>query len=227
MGEGGAVVTDDAQLTKLVESFRDWGRDCVCPPGEDNTCNKRFSGQFSKLPPGYDHKYVYSHFGYNLKVTDMQAAIGCAQLDKLAEFGTARRENFRFLYDSLTDLQDFFILPETKKNADPSWFGFPLTIRPESGISRDRLVTCLEKEKIQTRMLFSGNLLRHPCFDAVRKIPESFRVIGDLPCTDIVMRHTFWLGVYPGMNEEKLNYMSEHIRNFCRSVPHKMRVLDF
>lgn len=178
MGEGGAVCTNDAKLKRFVESFRDWGRDCWCAPGKDNTCGKRFSQQLGDLPYGYDHKYVYSHFGYNLKVTDMQAAIGCAQLEKLPAFIEARKKNFRLLYEGLKDLEDRFILPEATHNSDPSWFGFLLTVRKDAGFTRDEIVKHLEAHNIQTRMLFAGNIIRHPCFDALRSTGQGYRIVS-------------------------------------------------
>ncbi len=213
MGEGGAVYTDDIQLRRIVESFRDWGRDCWCPSGRDNTCGNRFGQQFGELPFGYDHKYVYSHFGYNLKVTDMQAAIGCAQLQKLPAFIEARRKNWRVLREGLSSLDERFILPEATANSDPSWFGFLLTVREGSGLTRESIVTQLENKGIQTRMLFAGNLIKHPCFDEMRKSGVGYRVIGELAITDRIMNDTFWVGVYPGMTEEMLGYMVETIKS--------------
>ncbi|WP_370514335.1 lipopolysaccharide biosynthesis protein RfbH [Geobacter sp. FeAm09] len=208
MGEGGAVYTNDTLLKRLVESFRDWGRDCWCPSGRDNTCGNRFGQQFGELPFGYDHKYVYSHFGYNLKVTDMQAAIGCAQLVKLPDFIAARQKNWKLLRDGLAGLEDRFILPEATENSDPSWFGFLLTVRDgKNGLSRERIVNQLESKGIQTRMLFAGNLIKHPCFDEMRKERKGFRVVGTLATTDRIMRDTFWVGVYPGMTEEIVEHM--------------------
>lgn len=211
MGEGGSVYTNDTQLKRLIESFRDWGRDCWCPSGRDNTCNNRFGQQFGELPFGYDHKYVYSHFGYNLKVTDMQAAIGCAQLQKLPSFIEARKKNWKLLRDGLAGLEDRLILPEATENSDPSWFGFLLTVRKRSGLTRDRLVTKLENQGIQTRMLFAGNLIKHPCFDEMRKHDEGYRVVGNLSATDQIMQDTFWVGVYPGMTEEMIDYIVQAI----------------
>ena len=216
MGEGGAVYTDDPMLKRLVESFRDWGRDCWCPSGRDNTCSNRFGQQFGQLPFGYDHKYVYSHFGYNLKVTDMQAAVGCAQLAKLPGFIEARKNNWRMLRESLAGLEDRLILPEATEHADPSWFGFLLTIRRGSGLTRDKLVSGLESKGIQTRMLFAGNLIKHPCFDEMRREGAGYRVIGTLPVTDQVMHDTFWIGVYPGMTSGMLAYVVETIGSYCR-----------
>ena len=211
MGEGGAVYTNDVQLKQLVESFRDWGRDCWCPSGRDNTCKKRFKQQFGELPFGYDHKFVYSHFGYNLKVTDMQAAIGCAQLEKLPGFIEARKRNWQKLRKGLAGLEDRFVLPEPTPNSDPSWFGFLLTVREKAGGNRDQIVAHLEKNGIQTRMLFAGNLTRHPCFDEMRKAGKGYRVVGDLKKTDAIMERTFWVGVYPGMTDRMLNYMIEQL----------------
>ena len=217
MGEGGAVYTNDAALKRIVESFRDWGRDCWCPSGRDNTCGNRFGQQFGELPHGYDHKYVYSHFGYNLKITEMQAAIGCAQLEKLPDFIEARKRNWKMLRDSLSDLGDYFVLPEPTPNSSPSWFGFLLTVREDAGFSRDRIVEHLEKKGIQTRMLFAGNLVKHPCFDEMRRNGTGYRVVGDLEVTDRIMRDTFWLGVYPGLNGEMLDYVTETVRRFVES----------
>ena len=211
MGEGGCVYTDNPLLNKLVKSFRDWGRDCVCPSGRDNLCGHRFEGQFGELPEGYDHKYVYSHFGYNLKVKDMQAAIGVEQLKKFPSFIKARQCNWLWLREKLEDLSDRLILPEPARNSEPSWFGFPLTVKEESGLERDRITRYIEEHNIQTRLLFSGNLTRHPCFDQIRGT-DAYRVSGGLEVTDYIMRNTFWVGVYPGMTKEKLNYMAEVIK---------------
>ena len=210
MGEGGAVYTDNPLLHKCIRSFRDWGRDCVCASGQDNRCGHRFDGQYGELPVGYDHKYVYSHLGYNLKATDMQAAIGCAQLEKIPAFSALRREHFAFLKNSLAELEDCFIMPQACENSDPSWFGFPLTCR--EGISRSSVVSWLESNHIQTRMLFAGNLTRHPCFDEMRKTGEGYRVSGSLKNTDRIMNDTFWIGVYPGMTEEMLGFMAKKIK---------------
>ena len=218
MGEGGALFTNDPALTRLIESFRDWGRDCWCPPGRDNTCRKRHSQQFGELPFGYDHKYVFSHFGYNLKVTDLQAAIGCAQLDKLSKFTEARKRNFHALSRGLERYADRLVLPEATKGADPSWFGFPVTVREEAGFTRDQMVSYLERNRIQTRMLFAGNLLRHPCFDSLRKSKAGFRVVGNLPNTDRIMNNTFWVGVYPGISGEMIGYMKKVFSGFFREV---------
>lgn len=213
MGEGGAVYTNNPLLHKLVNSFRDWGRDCWCIGGVDNTCGCRFTKQFGELPLGYDHKYVYSHFGYNLKVTDMQAAIGCAQLDKLDNIVERRRHNFKVLRDGLEGTP-WLILPEPQKHSDPSWFGFLISVQPEAPFSRNDLAKYLEAHKVQTRNLFAGNLLKHPAFDEMRKTGEGFRVAGDLKNTDYIMSNTLWIGVYPGMTDEMLNYMVKTIKDF-------------
>ena len=210
MGEGGAVYTDNPLLNKCIRSFRDWGRDCVCASGQDNRCGHRFDGQYGELPSGYDHKYVYSHLGYNLKATDMQAAIGCAQLEKLPDFSRIRRKNFAYLKKELGTLEEFFALPKAGKNSDPNWFGFPLTCR--EGISRGQVVSFLEENNIQTRMLFAGNLIRHPCFDEMRRSKKGYRVIGNLNNTDRIMQDTFWIGVYPGMSEEMLAFMAKKLK---------------
>jgi len=215
MGEGGAVYTDDTTLKRLVESFRDWGRDCWCPSGRDNTCGNRFTQQFGELPHGYDHKYVYAHFGYNLKVTDMQAAIGCAQLEKLPGFVEARKRNWQQLRQGVQGLEEFFVLPEATRDSDPSWFGFLLTVRDGAGFSREQIVSHLERKGIQTRMLFAGNLIKHPCFDEMRESGSGYRVVGELPHTELIMRDTFWVGVYPGMTEEMVGYMVATIREHC------------
>lgn len=213
MGEGGAVYTDDPMLKRLVESFRDWGRDCWCASGKDNTCGNRFGQQFGELPFGYDHKYVYSHFGYNLKVTDMQAAVGCAQLKKLPSFIAARKKNWQLLRNALNGLEDRFILPEATENSDPSWFGFLLTVREHSGLTRERIVNRLESKGIQTRMLFAGNLVKHPCFDEMRKEGKGYRVVEKLENTDRIMNDTFWVGVYPGMTEQMAEYIVKTIKS--------------
>lgn len=215
-GEGGAVYTDNPLLNKIALSLRDWGRDCVCPSGSDNKCGKRFEMQFGELPFRYDHKYVYSHFGYNLKMTEMQAAIGAAQLDKLPSFIGKRKENWRHLYKELMDLSDYFIMPELCPDADPSWFGFLLTVRENADFSRDDIVRHLEENRIQTRMLFAGNLIKHPCFDMMRSKKTGYRIIGNLNNTDIIMRDTFWIGVYPGLASENIEFMAECIREFIR-----------
>lgn len=210
MGEGGAVYTNNPQLNKCIRSFRDWGRDCICPSGKDNLCGHRFDRQYGELPLGYDHKYVYSHFGYNLKATDLQAAIGCAQLDKFPLFVDKRKRNFKKLWNGLLDVQDKLILPEACKGSDPSWFGFLITCK--EGINRNQVVQYLEKSGIQTRMLFAGNLIKHPCFDQMRTKNEGFRIVGDLKNTDAVMENSFWVGVYPGMSDEKIHYMNKMIK---------------
>ncbi len=212
MGEGGAVYTNNMELKRIVESFRDWGRDCWCPSGHDNTCQHRFTQQFGELPYGYDHKYVYSHFGYNLKVTDMQAAVGCAQLEKLPDFIEARKRNWEHLRESLAWLEQKFILPEPTANSDPSWFGFLLTVKEDAGFSREQIVKHLENNGIQTRMLFAGNLTKHPCFDEMRNFNQGFRVVGDLKNTDRIMNQTFWIGVYPGMTRDMLDYMIQCLK---------------
>lgn len=209
MGEGGAVYTNNPLLHKCVRSFRDWGRDCVCVSGQDNMCGHRFDRKYEELPEGYDHKYVYSHFGYNLKATDMQAAIGCAQLKKLPEFTKLRREHFAFLKENLKDAEEFFILPQACENAAPSWFGFMLTCREK--IDRVQVVPYLESKGIQTRMLFAGNITKQPCFDEMRKKKEGYRVIGNLENTDRIMRDSFWIGVYPGMTQELLEVMAREL----------------
>ncbi len=209
MGEGGAVYTNNATLNKIIRSFRDWGRDCVCPSGMDNLCKHRFDRQYGELPLGYDHKYVYSHFGYNLKATDMQAAIGCAQLKKFPSFVERRRHNFARLKAALAPVADRLILPEACPNSNPSWFGFLMTCR--EGIDREKVVRYIEDHGVQTRMLFSGNLIKHPCFDEMRKSGEGYRVVGDLATTDRIMTSTFWVGVYPGMTDEMIDYMARTI----------------
>ena len=209
MGEGGAVYTNNPKLSRLILSFRDWGRDCICPSGHDNFCGHRFSGQYGQLPKGYDHKYTYSHFGYNLKVTDMQAAVGVEQLKKFPSFIEKRKANWAFLKGALSDIEGL-ILPEAANNADPSWFGFLLSVKEESGVKRNDLTAFLEKANIQTRLLFSGNLIKHPCFDQIRGT-DAYRVVGELKNTDYIMEHSFWIGVYPGMTKEMLQYMADQI----------------
>ena len=216
MGEGGCVYTDDPLLHRLIRSYRDWGRDCVCPSGHDNLCGHRFDGQYGELPKGYDHKYVYSHFGYNLKVTDMQAAIGCEQLQKLPVFIERRRKNWARLRENLSDMTDKLILPEPAPNSSPSWFGFMLTVC--EGISREKVIRFLEEKGIQTRMLFSGDLIKHPCFDQMRKSGEGYRVVGSLENTDRIMRDSFWVGVYPGMTDAVIDYMAQMIREAVKNV---------
>jgi len=217
MGEGGAVYTNNPVLAKIMLSMRDWGRDCICPSGTDNLCGHRFEQKFGELPLGYDHKYVYSHFGYNLKATDMQAAVGCAQLDKLPLFSVARQKNWRLLREALADLSSMFVLPEPTSGADPSWFGFLLTVRENAGFTREQIVQHLESCGIQTRMLFAGNLVKHPCFDALRAIDAGFRVVGELSNTDRIMNSAFWVGVYPGMTDEMMQYLAGSIRDFARA----------
>lgn len=209
MGEGGAVYTDDPLLSKIIKSMRDWGRDCVCKSGCDNMCGHRFDRQYGELPLGYDHKYVYSHFGYNLKATDMQAAIGCAQLEKFPTFVERRKHNFARLKEALLVAQDRLILPEAAENADPSWFGFLITCR--NGVDRNSVVRYVESKGVQTRMLFAGNLTKHPCFDEMRKTGEGYRIVGTLKNTDRIMNDTFWIGVYPGMSDEMIDYMAKTI----------------
>ena len=214
MGEGGAVYTDNPLLNRIVRSFRDWGRDCICPSGKDNLCGHRFDRQYGELPLGYDHKYVYSHFGYNLKATDMQAAVGCAQLEKFPGFVERRRHNFARLRNALEGMEDRFILPEPCPGSDPSWFGFLLTCR--EGVDRNQVVPYIESKGIQTRMLFAGNLTKHPCFDQMRAEGRGYRIAGSLENTDRIMRDTFWVGVYPGMTDEKIDYMAKVIREAGR-----------
>jgi CDP-6-deoxy-D-xylo-4-hexulose-3-dehydrase len=216
MGEGGAVYMQNSKLKKIAESIRDWGRDCWCPSGKDNTCGKRFDWELGELPDGYDHKYIYSHFGFNLKVTDMQAAIGCAQLKKLPSFISARINNWNFLRNGLNDLSEYFILPEPTLNSEPSWFGFLLTIKDGVRFNRREIIDFLEKAGIQTRMLFAGNFLRHPAFDEMRREKTGYRVIGNLENTDKVMNDTFWVGVYPGMKPQMLEYIVEKIKEFVK-----------
>ena len=216
MGEGGAVYTDDPLLNKIVNSFRDWGRECWCMGGVDNTCGYRFSKQFGELPVGYDHKYVYSHFGYNLKVTDMQAAIGCAQLEKLDAIIAIRKRNFSVLRDGLNGIPGL-ILPEAQKNSDPSWFGFLISVKEDAGFTRNDLTQYLESKKIQTRNLFAGNLLKHPAFNELRENGTGYRVVGELKGTDFIMNNTFWIGVYPGMTDDMLGYMIETIKDFVNT----------
>ena len=216
MGEGGAVYTRNPLLHKIVRSLRDWGRDCICPPGRDNMCGHRFDRQFGELPVGYDHKYVYSHLGYNLKITDMQAAVGVEQLKKFPTFAQRRRENFAFLKDALKGTEDKLILPEAAENSDPCWFGFLITCR--EGVERGKIVGALETNKMQTRMLFSGNLLRHPCITDDPKVKAMCRQVGDLPVTDQIMAQSFWIGVYPGMTEEMLGAMAETILSALKTV---------
>lgn len=218
MGEGGAVYTNNPLLHKVIRSLRDWGRDCVCQSGCDNMCGHRFDRQYGELPLGYDHKYVYSHFGYNLKVSDMQAAVGCAQLEKISGFCERRRKNFKNIYNRLVELgaEKYFVLPEPSENADPSWFGFLLTCR--EGIDRNRIVQFLEEKNIQTRMLFAGNLIKHPCFDQMRNSNTGFRVVDELTNTDSIMNNSFWFGVYPGLDEKKVNYITKSLMEAVYSL---------
>ena len=212
MGEGGAVYTSSPLLHKIIRSLRDWGRDCMCPSGTDNLCGHRFDRQYGELPAGYDHKYVYSHFGYNLKATDMQAAVGCAQLGRLPEFTKRRRENFARLKEKLAGTESRFILPEPCPDSNPSWFGFLITCR--DGVDKNKLVGYLEGHGIQTRMLFSGNLVKQPCFDGMRSKQEGYRVAGSLKATDLIMEKSFWVGLYPGMKPEMIDYMAEKLCSY-------------
>lgn len=211
MGEGGAVFTNSKKLERIAESFRDWGRDCYCEPGKDNTCNKRFGWKLGDLPFGYDHKYTYSHLGYNMKITDMQAACGLAQLDRLEGFIKKRQENFNFLYNNLTPLEEFLILPQPEKNSEPSWFGFPLTLKKNNKYNRNDLVKYLNENKIGTRLLFSGNLTKQPYMKNI-----NFKVHGNLKNTDLIMENTFWIGLYPGLSKEHLQYSVFIIKNFFK-----------
>lgn len=210
MGEGGCVYTDNPLLNKLILSYRDWGRDCICPSGRDNFCGHRFEGKFGDLPEGYDHKYVYSHFGYNLKVTDMQAAIGCEQLKKFPKFIERRRHNFERLLKALKPAEDKIILPCSAENSIPSWFGFLISVRPESGLKRNAVTAYIESKNVQTRLLFSGNLIKHPCFAGMVE-GKDYRIAGDLRNTDFIMNNSFWVGVYPGMTDEMTDYMAKTI----------------
>ena len=209
MGEGGAVFTNNSDLKRIIESFRDWGRDCYCQPGKDNTCGKRFGWQLGTLPFGYDHKYTYSHLGYNLKISDMQAACALAQMDRLPGFIEVRKRNFNILKDRLKTCEEFLILPEATTGSDPSWFGFPITIRDGAGVARVDLLKYLDQYKIGTRLLFAGNLTRQPYFKG-----HTHRISGDLTNTDKVMNNTFWIGVYPGLNEDMLSFMVEKLEAF-------------
>jgi len=211
-GEGGAVLTNDPLLKKIICSFRDWGRDCYCEPGHDNTCGKRFSWQLGKLPFGYDHKYIYSHIGYNLKITDMQAAIGCAQLKKLPKFIERRKRNFHYLYDCLEKYEKYFILPKETENSEPSWFGFPLLVKEKAPFTRNDIVNYLEKNKIATRMLFGGNLIKQPAYNNVK-----YKIINNLKNTDLVMNHLFWIGVYPGITREHIKFITSIFHKFIRN----------
>jgi len=217
MGEGGAVYTNNTLLKKIILSIRDWGRDCWCESGVDNTCGCRFAKQHGTLPFGYDHKYVYSHFGYNLKATDMQAAVGCAQLDKLEMFTQKRKKNFRVLREGLADLSNIFYLPRATPKSDPSWFGFMLTVKEGVSFTRNDITKYLEANNIQTRNLFAGNITRHPCFTEL-EADKDFRLAQELTVTDTIMNNSFWIGVYPGMSEEALEYMVDTIKNFVEST---------
>jgi len=213
MGEGGCVLTDTPLFKSIVESFRDWGRDCWCNPGSDNTCGRRFARQMGELPLGYDHKYTYTHAGYNLKLTDMQAAIGVAQMGKLPAFIESRKRNWRRLRDVLTGLDDFLVLPHASAQADPSWFGFAITLRDDAPFDRKELIEYLESRRISTRLLFAGNLTRQPAFRGV-----NYRIAGELSNTDAIMHRTFWVGVYPGLTEQKIDYVADTICSFARSA---------
>jgi CDP-4-dehydro-6-deoxyglucose reductase, E1 len=221
MGEGGAVLTDRPALQVIIDSFRDWGRDCWCDPGKDNTCGKRFEWQLGSLPCGYDHKYIYSHIGYNVKATDMQAALGASQITKLPEFIERRKQNFRYLFKALQPLEDVLMLPEATAGADPSWFGFPIGVRETAPFSRPELVRALEAKKIGTRLLFGGNLLRQPAYESCE-----YRAIGELKNTDFVMNNVFWVGVYPGLTEEMLEYVAGAIRGFVHENNAGLAVLN-
>jgi CDP-6-deoxy-D-xylo-4-hexulose-3-dehydrase len=212
MGEGGAVFTNRSVLKRALESIRDWGRDCYCEPGKDNTCNKRFCQQLGDLPFGYDHKYTYSHVGYNLKITDMQASVGLAQLKHLPKFIEKRQENFDILFNGLKEFEEFFILPKVSPKAKPSWFGFPITLKPNVNFTRNELVEFLDENKIGTRLLFGGNLLKQPYMKN-----QHYKIIGDLKNSDIVVNNTFWIGVYPGLGAEELNYVLEIFRKFLKA----------
>lgn len=210
MGEGGAVYTDNPLLHKIIRSFRDWGRDCICVSGEDNHCGHRFNQKYGELPLGYDHKYVYSHFGYNLKATDLQASIGCAQLEKLPDFTKKRKNNFNIVKEGLSSISDKLILPEAAKDSDPSWFGFLITVKGNQ--DRNKIVQHLENNGIQTRMLFAGNIIKHPCFDEIRDDETKYRIVGDLHNTDRIMEDTFWIGLYPGMTQKMLDFTIKTIK---------------
>ena len=209
MGEGGAVFTNNPRLKRIAESFRDWGRDCYCPPGKDNTCNRRFCWKLGDLPEGYDHKYTYSHLGYNLKISDMQAACALAQLEKLDDFIAARKANFSYLKGRLNTCKQFLELPEATPNSDPSWFGFPIILKEDSGFSRLELTEFLDKKNIGTRLLFAGNLTRQPYMKG-----QNFRISGELTNTDVVMNQTFWLGVFPGLTNEQIDYVGASLEEF-------------
>ena len=221
MGEGGCVYTNNPLLHRLVRSYRDWGRDCICPPGKDNFCGHRFDGKFGQLPVGYDHKYVYSHLGYNLKATDMQSAVGCAQLDKMVPFANARRSNWKKLHDGLSELSDVLVLPEPSENSNPSWFGFIMIVKEGAkdgkgnDLTRNAITKALEDNNIQTRLLFSGNVIKHPCFTEFEE-GKDYRVVGDLKVTDSVMNNAFWIGVYPGLSDSKIDFMIKVIKDACK-----------
>ena len=216
MGEGGAVYTNDPLLHRIINSFRDWGRDCWCPPGKDGSCHHRYDQKYGDLPLGYDHKYVYSHFGYNLKATDLQAAIGCAQLEKINKFTELRRQHWSMLREGLKEVEDMIIMPEKAPNSEPSWFGFLMTVKDEAPFTRDELSSHLEKKNIQTRNLFAGNIIKQPCFDEMRESQTGYRVVGELKNTDKIMTSSFWIGVYPGMKESQINYMIKTICSFVK-----------
>ena len=220
MGEGGAVFMNNVKLKVIAESYRDWGRDCYCEPGKDNTCGKRYDWQLGDLPCGYDHKYTYSHIGYNLKVTDMQAAVGVSQLKKLPEFIAARRRNFAYLHAGLQDLQEYFILPEATPNSEPSWFGFPIAVREDAPFTRDQVVRFLDSKKIGTRLLFAGNLLKQPAYAGI-----NHRKIGDLKNTDFVMNQVFWVGVYPGLTDAHKDYLLSVLHDYAKSPPRALAVV--
>ena len=216
MGEGGAVMCNSGRMKVLAESFRDWGRDCWCEPGKEDTCGKRFDQQFGSLPEGYDHKYTYSHIGYNLKITDMQAAVGVAQLDKLDDFVQARKDNFARIKAGLGDLDELFILPEATEKSDPSWFGFPIAVRPDAPISRNEIVRVLNERKVHTRLLFAGNLLRQPAYKDIEH-----RIVGDLKNSDFVMENVFWLGVYPALGDPHIEYMLDTVHEIAENAFHR------
>lgn len=218
MGEGGAVYTNSLELHRIINSYRDWGRDCYCQPGVDGTCGHRFDKQYGELPRGYDHKYVYSHLGFNLKATDMQAAIGCAQLEKLERFITLRKAHWEYLREKLEHCSDKLILPEPQEKSDPSWFGFLITVKENAGFTRDQMSMFLESRNIQTRNLFAGNLIKHPCFDEYSERQRDYRVVGELTGTDFVMMNSFWIGVYPDMDERKMDYMVKVILEFVEDA---------
>ena len=211
MGEGGAVYTNNPLLNRLILSYRDWGRDCICVSGEDNLCGHRWDGQFWLLPKGYDHKYTYSHFGYNLKVTDLQAAVGVEQLKKFPYFVEKRKHNWKRLHAALESVQNKIILPEACENSDPSWFGFLISVKPETGLDRNEVAKYIESKNVQTRLLFSGNIIKQPCFNEIRET-NAYRVIGNLEISDFVVNNAFWVGVYPGMTDTMIDYMAQIIK---------------